>query len=694
MTGGDSDKGDHPAGVEQFRNLPVSRLNSKYLYSNQTSHAWVFGAIAELLDNAMDPDCLASQVMIQLTEVQEKAVLVIMDNGNGMTPEALYKMLSFGYSEKTQEVIQGRRSIGHYGNGFKSGSMRIGKDALVLTKCGDTQSVGLLSRTFLETIEAEEVYLPLLTWDHEGKLQNEDDKTVREGLEAISKYSIFDSEEDLLSEFEAIKETGTMIIISNLKKLGDENDADSPLELCVDPEEADIKISSYSPDGKSKFQQLRVGQGSNVDIPLDYSLRAYVSVLYKVPRMQIFLMGKKVKCKRASQQLSERMHDTYKPYSAGGQPADILIGFSEPEDLYGMMMYHNNRLIKPYVRVGCQMEANAKGVGVLGIIDANFLTPMHNKQDFADTKEYRGLINKLSQNLNMFWWAKVEKPAAEEKDREEQQKKKRRRKQPDVNWVQCGYPPCAKWRILPKGTDMTPFNDENFHWVCSMHPNPKIADSNHEYPEDTWDIDVVQGEEAAAKRREWQAEKRQKKAEEVAKKDAQVLQLAQEGLLQHIQFEGVNQPVNAGPEPPREVQVQQPSQPPTSGAPEPPREVQVQQPSQPPTPGAPEPPREVQVQQPLASPDALECKNDSDSDTISEDHAAEIRQPPVTQKEGTAVALKGGPPSPDHNAKSCPHYHAKSRPHYQQAPPCRISLRRYSKLEFTMAGLFTNLGTN
>lgn len=53
------------------------------------------------------------------------------------------------------------------------------------------------------------------------------------------------------------------------------------------------------------------------------------------------------------------------------------------------MMYHKNRLIKAYERVGCQIKANNKGVGVIGVIDCYFLEPTHNKQSFNETDKYR-----------------------------------------------------------------------------------------------------------------------------------------------------------------------------------------------------------------------------------------------------------------------------------------------------------------
>ena len=56
--------------------------------------------------------------------------------------------------------------VGHYGNGFKSGSMRLGKDALVFTKhAGGTRSLGFLSQTFLKAVGAETIIVPIVSWD-------------------------------------------------------------------------------------------------------------------------------------------------------------------------------------------------------------------------------------------------------------------------------------------------------------------------------------------------------------------------------------------------------------------------------------------------------------------------------------------------------------------------------------------------
>lgn len=75
---------------------------------------------------------------------------------------------SFGYCDKAE--VRGHKPVGQYGNGFKSGSMRLGKDAIVLTKSKATWSVGFLSQTFLEAIKADTVLVPIITFDKSNNI--------------------------------------------------------------------------------------------------------------------------------------------------------------------------------------------------------------------------------------------------------------------------------------------------------------------------------------------------------------------------------------------------------------------------------------------------------------------------------------------------------------------------------------------
>uniref|UniRef100_A0A3B1IUQ6 MORC family CW-type zinc finger 3b n=1 Tax=Astyanax mexicanus TaxID=7994 RepID=A0A3B1IUQ6_ASTMX len=194
--------------------IPLSTLNPKFLHTNSTSHTWPFSAIAELIDNAYDPDVCAKQFWIDWTRIKGLDCLSFMDNGAGMNRARLHKMLSFGYSNK--EAVKDHIPVGIYGNGFKSGSMRLGMDAIVFTKTKKSMSIGLLSQSYLQAIKAQKIMIPILTFRRDEQNLPEDGAS----LDAILKYSLFNTEKELFSELRAIISagpTGTRIIIWNLR---------------------------------------------------------------------------------------------------------------------------------------------------------------------------------------------------------------------------------------------------------------------------------------------------------------------------------------------------------------------------------------------------------------------------------------------------------------------------------------------
>uniref|UniRef100_A0AAY4D841 Uncharacterized protein n=1 Tax=Denticeps clupeoides TaxID=299321 RepID=A0AAY4D841_9TELE len=142
-------------------------LNPNYLHSNSTSHTWPFSAIAELIDNAYDPDVCAKQLWIDKTQIKSVDCLTFMDNGAGMDYDAMYKLLSFGFSDK--QSVEGHAAVGMYGNGFKSGSMRLGKDVIVFSKRRNSMCVGMLSQTYLKKIKATNITVPIVTYNRVGR---------------------------------------------------------------------------------------------------------------------------------------------------------------------------------------------------------------------------------------------------------------------------------------------------------------------------------------------------------------------------------------------------------------------------------------------------------------------------------------------------------------------------------------------
>uniref|UniRef100_G3SM67 MORC family CW-type zinc finger 3 n=1 Tax=Loxodonta africana TaxID=9785 RepID=G3SM67_LOXAF len=454
-----------PSGIR------LSALCPKFLHTNSTSHTWPFSAVAELIDNAYDPDVNAKQIWIDKTVINGHICLTFTDNGNGMTSDKLHKMLSFGFSDKV--TMNGHVPVGLYGNGFKSGSMRLGKDAIVFTKNGESMSVGFLSQSYLEVIKAEHVVVPIVAFNNHRQMINLTESKA--SLAAILEHSLFSTEQKLLAELDAVMgKKGTRIIIWNLRSY-----KNGATEFDFDKDKYDIRIPEDLDETTGKKGYKKQERMDQIAPESDYSLRAYCSILYLKPRMQIILRGQKVKTQLVSKSLAYIERDVYRPKFLT-RTVRITFGFNcRNKDHYGIMMYHRNRLIKAYEKVGCQLRANNMGVGVVGIIECNFLKPTHNKQDFDYTNEYRLTITALGDKLNDYWnEMKVKKNAEYPLNLPVEDIQKR----PDQTWVQCDS--CLKWRKLPDGIDQLPEK-----WYCSNNPDPQFR--NCDVPEEPEDEDLV-----------------------------------------------------------------------------------------------------------------------------------------------------------------------------------------------------------
>ncbi|XP_055368457.1 MORC family CW-type zinc finger protein 3 [Betta splendens] len=440
--------------------IRLSSMSPSFLNSNSTSHTGPFSAVAELIDNASDPGVSAKQIWIDVTDEAGHPCLTFTDNGSGMTPNKLHKMLSFGFTEKGSARAS-QQAIGVYGNGFKSGSMRLGRDALIFTKNGGCQTVGMLSQTYLENIKAQAVIVPIVPFSQQTKslVVTEDSEA---SLAAILQHSIISTREQIHAHFDSIpSKKGTKILIWNIRRA-----KDAKTEIDFETDVSDFRLPKIQIEELKKG--LRSGGSARAEqsIPdLHYSLRAYLSILYMKPRTQIILRGTKVLAKLVSRRLSHTEHDVYKPHFSK-EKVKVTFGLNPNKDHYGIMMYHKNRLIKAYEKVGCQLKTSGQraGVGVVGIIECNFLKPAHNKQDFEYTKEYRLTLGALGLKLNDYWKEVTEKMARE---RELQSLDRLKNADESPMWVQCEE--CLKWRSVPAHH----YSAVPESWSCSQNPNPR-----------------------------------------------------------------------------------------------------------------------------------------------------------------------------------------------------------------------------
>ncbi|VAH46939.1 unnamed protein product [Triticum turgidum subsp. durum] len=358
------------------------RVHPKFLHSNATSHKWALGALAELLDNSLDEVRNgATFVNIDMLEnsKDKTRMLLVEDNGGGMDPDKMRQCMSLGYSAKSQIA----NTIGQYGNGFKTSTMRLGADVLVFSRSRGkegkrpTQSIGILSYTFLRSTGKEDIVVPMIDYEKNGLNWTRKLRSTfadwNTSLHTIITWSPYGTEAELLEQFSSIKEQGTRVIIYNLWE-----DDQGDLELDFD---ADVN--------------------------------SYASILYLrlSDAFQIFLRGKEIEHHNIVTDMMLKKEVTYRPVATNGLPkdsnmvADVTIGFVKDAkfhiDVQGFNVYHRNRLIKPFWRVWT--AAGSGGRGVIGVLEANFIEPAHDKQDFERTTLLARLEARLIQMQKDYW---------------------------------------------------------------------------------------------------------------------------------------------------------------------------------------------------------------------------------------------------------------------------------------------------
>ncbi|XP_022740514.1 protein MICRORCHIDIA 2-like isoform X1 [Durio zibethinus] len=392
--------------------LEHARVHPKFLHSNATSHKWAFGAIAELMDNAVDEiHHGATFIKVDKIDVMKDnspgPALLFQDDGGGMDPELIRKCMSLGYSSKKSNT-----TIGQYGNGFKTSTMRLGADVIVFSRSTSaskaTQSVGLLSYTFLCRTGQDDVIVPMIDFDISGHwaepiiYSSQDDWSSN--LKTILEWSPFSSKEELMLQFDDIGPHGTKIVIYNLW-LNDEG----IYELAFDDDDEDIRLRDEALHGATKLHKKTVELQSHISYRIRYSLRAYASILYlrKFNNFEIILKGKPVQQFNIADELKYPKVVTYKPQVAAGPKewsVATTIGFIKEAPSLGVSgfnVYHKNRLIRPFWKV--TSDGSSKGNGVVGVLEADFIEPAHDKQDFERSSLFVRLETRLKQMVYDYW---------------------------------------------------------------------------------------------------------------------------------------------------------------------------------------------------------------------------------------------------------------------------------------------------
>ncbi|KAD4888475.1 hypothetical protein E3N88_20548 [Mikania micrantha] len=389
--------------------LEHARVHPKFLHSNATSHKWAFGAIAELLDNAVD-EINSGATFVKVDRIYSKRdhspALLFLDDGGGMDPDGIRKCMSLGYSTKKTN-----NTIGQYGNGFKTSTMRLGADVIVFSRSSRngrvTQSVGLLSYTFLRKTGQDDVIVPMIDFDISKNWPDPILYGTQEdwssNLKTILEWSPFASKDDLIQQFEDIGLHGTKIMIFNLW-LNDEG----IYELNFDEDDEDIKLRDETAR-LSKLSKKVADTQAHISYRLLHSLRAYASMLYlrKFKNFRIILRGKPVEQFNIADELRNPQVAIYRPQVSSMKEAAVktTLGFIKEAPAIGVNgfnVYHKNRLIRPFWKV--TSEGHSRGYGIVGVLEANFIEPAHDKQDFERSSVFSRLEMKLKQMQMEYWF--------------------------------------------------------------------------------------------------------------------------------------------------------------------------------------------------------------------------------------------------------------------------------------------------
>ncbi|GAV86184.1 zf-CW domain-containing protein/HATPase_c_3 domain-containing protein [Cephalotus follicularis] len=462
-----------PHGVRPDGHLEKNyvRADPSYLQTLGQAHSgWMFGAIAELIDNSRDAK--ANELKISITMVYSKfagkeiPMLSVIDDGHGMTHPEVMRMMYFGHRQPDADDCD---RIGSFGVGFKTGAMRLGRDSLVLTQTADSRSIAFLSQSLNEGKDNLEI--PIVSYRRKGQFMELDSSVQSEALakanlKSIKHHSPFDKY--LIGEKIGLfreKRTGTQIYIWNLDEWGSNYclEWSTGLHGGSSFHQGDILI-------RSKRIRSRPGQMSQ-KVSLDYSLRSYLEVIFLDPRMRIYVQDSLVKCRPLAKYLSRTCIETGNIMK---KPVRLTLGRSQLEweqANAGIFLYWHGRLIEAYKRVGGMIHNGDMGRGVIGVIDVTDLMDsgngqvwVHsNKQGFQDCEPYARLEEWLGRKADEYWdknfdVLQFEKAGALHK--------------PDHEWVQCDK--CRKWRLLTPGFDCNNLPPE---WFCYMEPYTRSCET-------------------------------------------------------------------------------------------------------------------------------------------------------------------------------------------------------------------------
>eukprot|EP00854_Cymbomonas_tetramitiformis_P001842 gene1842-2513_t len=356
---------DGKSDTEFLENNAKMAVNTQFLHTNATAHSFVLGAVAELVDNAVDEgnqahaqratyvhvyvrpnlnreisvlvslridrydplvvglhNCTSLRVKcaevfgglsdgsLQLGDHHMAPVLVVEDDGGGMLPCELQNCISLGYSMRKHA-----KKVGRYGNGLKSGAFRLGSTLFIITKSSKDGTITVGLSSFIANVKAgnnEPInHFIAFNSDFSPRYFGDSCEHREEWQKAhrfLGEYGPFEDVEALNTHLRQLPPHGTQVMLCDLW-------------TCKDSKEYELDFLSDPYDVQVRTQQQVAVKAWNVDtgkeraLAYKKSLRAYMAILYLElpPGFQMYLCQKLVPMIRLKDDMQFPWNKPYRP---------------------------------------------------------------------------------------------------------------------------------------------------------------------------------------------------------------------------------------------------------------------------------------------------------------------------------------------------------------------------------------------
>jgi hypothetical protein len=264
-------------------------------------------------------------------------------------------MMSFGHEVLDPITHKNRQRIGMFGVGFKTGTMALGKDALVFTihTQSRTRSVGFLSRSYNEGESRQKLHVPIVSWKDDGTYDTDkmpvEQAELNEGI--IVRWTPLNSQQigTVFGSMDSHQHS-TRIYVFNLHKIA--VNGEDVMQLKVNGDTKDIELENLN-SRKSRIRN-RGGDIKPKEVPADWSLRAYLEILFLSSKsnMNVSLQDGRITPKYFEKLMAP---DTMRTYALTTDDLAIL-----SEDLMDALIQSASKAPKVCARVPCESRVCTK----------------------------------------------------------------------------------------------------------------------------------------------------------------------------------------------------------------------------------------------------------------------------------------------------------------------------------------------